>query len=259
MSDRRDLTTRALPLRTVDYSESDLIVTLLTEHFGKRVLFASAGRKSRRRFFGALEPFRLSEVRFREGQQDNLAQLVEARVLEAFSTIPSDLHKLCWATLAMELTAELIREQAVATAAFPTAVRYLAWLDQESRDPWYTETGTLRYCLVLLAHEGLLPAFGRCARTGTPLEQIEQPLFSTTAGGLLAPPAVRPEDHAAVVPLETLELLATLVKGHFPTTRNLAALQSAREIVISAAQNALEKELKSLKLLKTMWLGATGS
>ncbi|HVI73863.1 MAG TPA: DNA repair protein RecO, partial [Anaeromyxobacteraceae bacterium] len=60
MADSLKLT--GVVLRTVDYGESDRVVSLLTAERGKVSAFARKARVSRRRFGGALEPFTLLQV-----------------------------------------------------------------------------------------------------------------------------------------------------------------------------------------------------
>ena len=79
---------RAIVLRTVDYGESDRVVTLLTAERGKLAAFARGARASRRRFGGALEPFTLLAVEARErrgawGPASGRARVPSARLVRA--------------------------------------------------------------------------------------------------------------------------------------------------------------------------------
>ena len=56
--------TKAIVLRSIDYGESDRILTFLTDDFGKLKGIAKGARRSRRRFANALEPFSLSTLHF---------------------------------------------------------------------------------------------------------------------------------------------------------------------------------------------------
>ena len=73
-----------------------------------------------------------------------MGRLMEAHVEESFDAITSDLHRLYWASLAMELTAELVGEQTGASAIFSTAVRFLTWLSHEEREAWFIEDTIIR-------------------------------------------------------------------------------------------------------------------
>ncbi|HEX7488511.1 MAG TPA: DNA repair protein RecO, partial [Anaeromyxobacteraceae bacterium] len=78
MADRLKLT--GVVLRTVDYGESDRVVTLLTAERGKVSAFARAARASRRRFGGALEHFTLVHAEARERRGAGLLSLESVTV-----------------------------------------------------------------------------------------------------------------------------------------------------------------------------------
>src|SRR5512142_1565262 len=97
-------------LRTVDYGESDRVVTLLSRERGKISAFARGARASRRRFGGALEPFTLlsAEVRVRGGS--DLLGLDSTAVLRGYGAIRADLARIACAAYAAELARELVRD-----------------------------------------------------------------------------------------------------------------------------------------------------
>jgi DNA repair protein RecO (recombination protein O) len=253
VSDRRDRVSRGLILRSVDYGEADRVITLLTELEGKLAVFATGAKKSKRRYAGALEPLRLLEIRYRHSTGNRLARLHDARVLESFHDITGDLHPLCWASLALEWTQGLLVE-GQPSPVFESAVGMLRWMNRETRGPWFVEIGALRYALILLSQSGVLPALFYCVRSERPLTDIDEPFFSHTAGGLLAPDAVRPEDRAWRVELAALELLAEVVDGRFPENRDIEDLRLARRLVLRIMSAVLDKEPRSLTMLKTVWL-----
>src|SRR5512147_1565246 len=100
----------AVVLRTVDYGESDRVVTLLTRERGKVSAFARGARASRRRFGGALEPFTLlvAEARARSGS--DLLGLESVSVERGFGGIRTDLARIACAGYAAELCRELVRD-----------------------------------------------------------------------------------------------------------------------------------------------------
>ncbi len=75
----RGLTTRALLLRRVEYGETDLVVTFLTESLGKVGAIVRGGRRSQKRAGGALEPMQTIEVML-EDRGSELVTLREARI-----------------------------------------------------------------------------------------------------------------------------------------------------------------------------------
>jgi DNA repair protein RecO (recombination protein O) len=87
-------TTRALVLKRVEYGESDLVLTLFTERFGRVSALARAARKSTRRFAGALEPMHTLELALEERPKSELFVLREARIAEPRTALTESLARL---------------------------------------------------------------------------------------------------------------------------------------------------------------------
>lgn len=87
-------TTRALLVKRVEYGESDLVLTLFTERFGRVTALARGARKSTRRFAGALEPMHTLEVRLEERPERELFGLREARIATPRLALTSELSRL---------------------------------------------------------------------------------------------------------------------------------------------------------------------
>ena len=60
----RQFKTWAIDIKTLDYGESDRIVTFYTSDFGKVKGIAKGAKRSKRRFSNALEVFTLSRLIF---------------------------------------------------------------------------------------------------------------------------------------------------------------------------------------------------
>ncbi len=81
-------------MRRVDYGDSDLVVTLFTESFGKASALARGARKSQRRFGGALEPMHTLHVRLDERPTSELFVLGEARIEVARLRLLTSLERM---------------------------------------------------------------------------------------------------------------------------------------------------------------------
>ena len=95
--------TRAIVLRSLDYGESDRIVTFLTDEFGKLKGIAKGARRSRRRFANALEPFSLSTILFSRRGSGGLAFIEGSDVINHFAGIRADLDRTLVASYVVEL------------------------------------------------------------------------------------------------------------------------------------------------------------
>ena len=92
----------ALLLRSVDYGDSDRVVTLFTREHGKVSCLAKGARSSRRRLSG-LQVFSLLDIELRHKTQ-GLDQLLQARPRAFAGGLLSDLSALAHAYVLLELT-----------------------------------------------------------------------------------------------------------------------------------------------------------
>jgi len=174
----------AIVLRTVDYGESDKVVTLLSRERGKVSAFARGARASRRRFGGALEPFTLvvAEARVRPGSE--LLGLESVSVERGFGAIRADLARIACASYAAELARELVRDHEPHDDLFELLAVYLALLDVAPAHP-----AALRaFELGALRAAGLMPRLDGCARCGGELARDARAIrFDPGQGGALCP------------------------------------------------------------------------
>jgi len=178
---KRDLKARAIVLRTVDYGESDRVVTLFTAERGKLAAFARGARASRRRFGGALEPFTLLEVEAKERRGAELLSLESAQVLRGFGTLRGDLARIACASYACELARELVRDAEAHPDLFELLAAYLGDLD--AAPP--TAAGLRAFELGALRAAGLGPRLEACARCGETPGERTRLRFDPAHGGLL--------------------------------------------------------------------------
>ncbi|HEY5376881.1 MAG TPA: recombination protein O N-terminal domain-containing protein, partial [Polyangiaceae bacterium] len=69
----------ALLLRRVEYGESDLVVTLLTDSIGRVSALARGARKSVKRFGGVIEPMHTLRISYDDRAGAELVVLREAK------------------------------------------------------------------------------------------------------------------------------------------------------------------------------------
>jgi DNA repair protein RecO (recombination protein O) len=170
----------AVVLRSVDYGESDRVVSLLSRERGKVSAFARGARASRRRFGGALEPFTLVAAELRERTGADLLGLESVTVERAFGEIRGDLARIACAGYASELARELVRDHEPHEALFDLLVEYLGVLDSAPARP----PALRAFELGALQATGFMPRLDACARCGGGLDERALP-FDAEQGGVL--------------------------------------------------------------------------
>jgi DNA repair protein RecO (recombination protein O) len=178
------ITTDALLVRRVEYGESDLVLTLLTEQLGKVSALARGARKASKRFSGALEPMHTLSVDLEDRPGAELMTLVEAKlkvprpkILNSLAAMEAAGKALSWArSAAPPRTREEAPYQVLCTL-----------LDRVSED------ASAEACQIALAEAGLclLSAFGwaidfeRCVRCGREAAPSQSASVDAARGGLV--------------------------------------------------------------------------
>lgn len=178
--------TRAVVLRSVDFGESDRILTLLTDRHGRISAIARGARKSAKRFGGALEPFAILEATVALGSGD-VGRLAEARVLRAFPRLLASLDAMREAGHGLEL----VRKVAPQREGEPRLVDAVEALFEELDPPGGGDSGpawqgaAARCVLRVLAIVGLAPRLDACVGCGLSPEPRQAALFDPVRGGIV--------------------------------------------------------------------------
>ncbi len=172
--------TLAIVLRSVDFSESDRVVTLLTEQYGRLGVIARGARRSKRRFSGALEPFQLLDIQFRFGRGE-LAHLTQARVKTAFPGILKNLIKIDFAAAALDLVRVGTPARERDSTLFSTVVTLFQLLD--TADSAFPEL-LLAFRVRLITLFGFSPSFDSCGHCGRRPQEDRAALFDPRSGHL---------------------------------------------------------------------------
>ena len=154
--------TRALVLRTYDHGESDRLVHLYTESFGRVAAIAKGARRSRLRVPGTLEILTVLDTRIVDPPRSQLMRLEGARVASPFEGLVNDLGRFAIGCQLLELLNRFTGEREASPELFRFAVGVLGVLSHEVPD-------RLLALLVLtktLARLGYRPQLARCAGCG---------------------------------------------------------------------------------------------
>ncbi len=102
--------TRALVIKSINLSESDRLVTFMTENQGKVKCVAKGARKVKNRFWGALEPMSLIHLIYFGKEHQSLFRLNHCDIIESFQTIRDDFDKLYTGVYFLDLIDSMILE-----------------------------------------------------------------------------------------------------------------------------------------------------
>ncbi len=187
----------AIVIRSVEFSETSLVVTLFTREFGKIGALAKGGRRLKGPFESALDLLALSGIVFLHKSSDALDLLTEAKLLRRFRPAGRDLAGLYAGYYVAELLDGLTDEDDPHPELFDLADQTLAALaagDSNGNSRGLTAPGavgetvaklTMRFELGALRLLGHLPSLEKCVECGNAVEPAGRVAFGQLDGGVL--------------------------------------------------------------------------
>lgn len=146
-------------------SETDKLVTFMTEHFGKVKCVARGARKIKSRFAGSLEPMSYVYLIYFGKENQQLYSLNNADIIQSFHTIRDDFQKLYTGIYLNELVDAMTAEVHEDKLTFQLLLDSLNALEAQSN----LETLCRMFELRILAVSGHKPELNHCTvcRTAT--------------------------------------------------------------------------------------------
>ena len=196
----------AIVIRTVEFSETSLVVTLFTREFGKLGALAKGARRLKGPFESALDLLALCRIVFLHKSSDALDLLTEAKLLRRFRPAGHDLRGLYAAYYVAELLGELTDEDDPHPELFDLADETLAALgagEPAAKRIVRFELGALR----LLGH---MPSLDACVECGARVAPAGRVAFGQFDGGVLCPACREGRKEVVLVSTGVLRAMAQL-------------------------------------------------
>jgi DNA repair protein RecO (recombination protein O) len=196
----------AIVIRTVEFSETSLVVTLFTREFGKIGALAKGARRLKSPFESALDLLALCRIVFLHKSSEALDLLTEAKLLRRFRPLGHDLPPLYAAYYVAELLGAMTDDDDPHPRLFDLADETLAALaGGEPVAKWVVrfELGALR----LLGHA---PSFDRCVECGVAVAPSGRVPFGLLDGGVLCPRCRGGKKEVVLVTTGTLKTMTQL-------------------------------------------------
>ena len=234
-------------LKTIDFGETDRILTLLTRHFGKVSVVAKGIRKPTSRLAGHAEPLTHATYQLARGRNLDVLTGAESRAL--YRALREDLHGIAAGWYVAELADRFALERSPSAPLFDlveSALRHLA--------AGYAPALVCRWFdLHLLDRTGFRPELGRCVQCGTPAAETAN-AWIAEAGGLVCP-SCAPSDVVGLrgLSVRALKSLRYLLVSNFEGATLLRVDEAlAAELerhLRSFLQMILDREIQAARLL----------
>jgi DNA repair protein RecO (recombination protein O) len=248
---KNNFKTQGIVLRTIDYAESDRIVSFITEDQGKITGIAKGARKSQKRFANALEPFTCLSIVFSQKKGGKMAFIEEAAIVDHYPDIRGDLEKTLTASYFMDLIDQFILEEKRNPDLFHFICNFLCVLEKEK----YTENMVRFFELRFLRMAGYEPVLDRCTTCNKPVQTNLLYSFIPATGGIRCRPCLECQGAGDGIPVSVGSIRTLLLgKDADPTFLNRIFMteqcaQECQRILNRFIRYLLGKELKSLTVL----------
>ncbi len=245
--------TNAIVIRSLNYGESDKIITFFTTDFGRLKGIAKGARRSRKRFQNALGLFSHLRLIFFDKEGMGLVRAESCDILHSFPKIKEDLKKILYGNYYLELVNEMAGEREENREAFELLLSFLSNL--ESTEP--QEEQLRLFEIRMLSLFGYHPNMKRCElckRDWEDLKECPTVFFSFEKGTMVCERCSKAWNHLVPFSLGTARLIEKVSQLELPKIQRLRftlqALSESREILPKFINYQLGKEMKSLKALR---------
>jgi DNA repair protein RecO (recombination protein O) len=198
----------AIVIRSVEFSETSLVVTLFTREFGKLGALAKGARRLKSSFESALDLLGLCRIVFLRKSSDALDLLTEAKLLRWFRPAGRDLSSLYAGYYVAELLGALTDEYDPHPKLFDLADETLEALTAGENVP----RRVLRFELGALQLLGHMPSLDACVECGKPVAAAGRTPFGLIDGGVLCEACRVGKKQVAAVSAGVLRTMAQLAE-----------------------------------------------
>ncbi len=248
-------TTHAIVIRSLNYGESDKIVTFFTKDFGKLKGIAKGARRSRKRFQNALGLFSHLRLFFFDKEGMGLVRAESCDILHSFPKIKENLQKILYGNYYLELVNEMAGEREANLGAFELLLFFLSSLEEANLQEEQLRIFEIRM-LSLFGYRPNMRRCDLCKKDCEDLKEIPVLFFSLERGALICEPCSRMRNNLVPLSLGTARLIERISQTELSKVERLRftpqALSESRELLPKFISYQLGKELKSLKAINSI-------
>ena len=250
MKPRLSYKTEAIVLRSIDYGESDRIVTFYTADYGKVKGIAKGARRSKKRFANTLETFSCLMLLFSRRSYDGLALIEEGTVINHYPGIAKDLTKSLLASYMVDITEQFAAEHKKNEELFLQLKGFLELFDLTKISEHLVRFFEMR----LLKYAGYEPVLDRCLGCKEPVNNGGVYHFSLKEGGIKCHKCAASGYDTLVLSVGTIK---SLLLGKDMERERLGCLLMSEQAALESRrclgrfiEYLLGKEIKSLRVIR---------
>lgn len=186
-------------IRSIDYGESNKIITVYSRENGKIGMMARGAKKTNSRLSSISQLFTYGNYLYRSSR--GLGTLSQGETIHSFRTLREDLFKTAYAAYIVELTDKLTEDLTPSASLFNLLYYSLKYINENYDE----EVITFIYETKMLATAGITPRLDSCANCGNNDTRFIG--FSIKEGGFLCHHCLTIDPHYIPTSEATLKLL----------------------------------------------------
>jgi len=238
-------TADAIVLRQYPYRETSVIVTCLTDRFGKLKGLIKGLRAQPTRYRSPMEPLTLNRIVFYDTRTSSLHLITQCELIAAYQTLTHDLGAMRLAASCAELTDMVVELDEPQAAIFELLKQTLERLTSSGSER--SSAIRIHFVLRLLRLAGFHPQLDECTGCGEhPFGH--QAFWSARQGGLLCQRCLHEDPKAEVIAPQWLETLSACAEAEEPVELAASQATAIQQRLDEFLRWRLDRSLKTLRV-----------
>ena len=238
-------TVDAIVLRQYPYRETSVLVTCLTDRFGKiKGLIKGLRDPQRLRYRSAMEPLTLNRIVFYDTRSSSLHLISQCELLAAHQELTTDLELMCLAASCAELVDVVVEPDEPQGAIFQLLKDTLRRFATHPIDPLVIR---IHFVVRFLRLIGFQPQLDECTGCNQSL-RAQQGFWSVRQGGLLCEPCLHQDPRAEAITAPALEGLSACADADEPLAFERAPATVIHQHLEEFLRWRLDRPLKTMRI-----------
>jgi len=243
------LKVQGIILKSINFKDSDKILTIFTRERGKIQAIANGVRKPRSKNMASTQVFSLSDLVVYKGR--NLYNLNQSEIINSYYPLRDDLNKLSYASYIIELTSAGLIEEEVNTKIFGLLLKTLDIILKEEKYELITRAFELKF----ISYLGYRPHLIDCVNCHNELNSNFK--FSISNSGVLCEKCKSIDRFSKPLNIETLNIMRFILFTSFDEILKVDIdeniLKNIENIMVNFILKHLDKtSFKSLNFIDSL-------
>ncbi len=235
-------------IRSIDYGESNKIITIYSQETGKIGLMARGAKKTNSRLSSISQLFTYGHFLYRSSK--GLGTLTQGEIISSFRSIREDLFKTAYSAYIVELLDKLTEDKQPSASLFSLLYNTLHYIN----DDYDAEVLTFIFETKMLYVAGIAPQLDVCASCNQRRDRYLA--FSVKEGGFLCSQCLQADRHSIKVSEATQKLLRLFMTLDLKRLGKISLKQETRAEIKEVLENYYETHsglyLKSKRFLSQL-------